>query len=58
MPLVEIDYEVYNEILKKQVNQLQVENADLQAEVVKLRYSPHIQEVRNSQQVYYTNNTH
>ena len=40
-----------NEALKQKLNQLQQENSDLQAEVVKLRYSPHVEEVRNNQQV-------
>ena len=40
-----------NEALKQQLNQLQQENSDLQAEVVKLRYSPHVEEVRSNQQV-------
>ncbi len=45
------DHSSSTEELRSKVNQLQVENADLQAEVVKLRYSPHPEIIREKQQV-------
>ncbi len=45
------DHSQSTEELRSKVNQLQVENADLQAEVVKLRYSPHPEIIRETQQV-------
>ena len=45
------DASIEKERLKQTLNQLQQENSDLQSEVVKLRYSPHPQQVISSQQV-------